>query len=117
MSTTAMDMSKQTQGTAVVDLTYEAVITIKDEKDRDAYNQCIEWRQNENDNNRNMGGSMVAQSASSSMFGHLVPRRQTETSDSQKPKKEGLLGFGLLPLNKMKIIQNKDQQQSAQEQV
>ena len=33
-----MDMSKQTQGTAVVDLTYEAVITIKDEKDRDAYN-------------------------------------------------------------------------------
>ena len=86
MSTTAMDMSKQTQGTAVVDLTYEAVITIKDEKDRDAYNQCIEWRQDisttENNTQRTAGGTEVVQSASSEMFGHLEPRRPTETQNS-----------------------------------
>ena len=30
----------------MIELTYEAIITINNEKDREVYNQCIMWRQN-----------------------------------------------------------------------
>lgn len=42
-----MEVSKQASGSIVKSFTYKAVITCKAEKDRDLYNQCIEWRQQE----------------------------------------------------------------------
>ena len=40
-----MEVSKQASGSIVKSLTFKATITCKDEKDRATYDQCIEWRQ------------------------------------------------------------------------
>ena len=42
-----MEVSKQASGSIVKSFTFKAVISCKDESDRDIYNQCIEWRQQE----------------------------------------------------------------------
>ena len=40
-----MEVSKQASGSIVKSLKYKATITCKDAKDRDNFDQCIEWRQ------------------------------------------------------------------------
>ena len=40
-----MEVTKQAQGSIIKSFTFRAVITCNDEKDRELYDQCIQWRQ------------------------------------------------------------------------
>lgn len=62
-----MEVSKQASGSIVKSMTFKAVITCKDEKDRDVYNQCIEWRQLEEEKSNTVAALAAAAELSKSV--------------------------------------------------
>ena len=54
-----MEVTKQASGSIVKSLKYRAKISCKDEKDRAIYNQCIEWRQLEEEKSNQLAAASL----------------------------------------------------------
>ena len=44
-----MEMTKQAQGINIKSLSFKAIISCQNQADREVYNQCVEWRQFQDD--------------------------------------------------------------------
>lgn len=82
-----MEVSKQASGSIVKSLTYKAVISLKNEKDRAVYDQCVEWRQLEEERNEGVAELGAAATLQRSDTG-------TNLNSETKSRFSSILGIG-----------------------